>query len=276
MNILLIGPDVVELAQIIRKTTNDLCFECNTKFDTRLLKTYKIDFIISYRYRHILSKEIIDYVGGRAINLHTSYLPWNRGADPNLWSILENTPKGVSIHYMDEGLDTGPIVARSKTFFLEDDTLKTSYNHLHKKMLKLFRNFWPVIREQKRQFVFPEEKGSYHSKKDKAKVEHLLTNGWDTTIKELKQNQKNMGGKIMNNLKTFGKTLLTIDANSTVFTKAQMIVEDKVLIIHFNTGTTYLYTGVDASTLHSFVFAESKGSFFAKKIRNEFPCFKIA
>jgi len=54
------------------------------------------DFIISYGYRHIITPDIIDAMsdkvrGDRIINLHISYLPYNRGSDPNLWSWLNDT-----------------------------------------------------------------------------------------------------------------------------------------------------------------------------------------
>ena len=61
--------------------------------------------IVSYNYKYILSRDILDLVEGNAINLHISYLPYNRGADPNIWSFIENTPKGVTIHYIDSGID---------------------------------------------------------------------------------------------------------------------------------------------------------------------------
>ena len=64
------------------------------------------DFIVSYGYRYIIKKNIIDYFHKRIINLHISYLPYNRGADPNLWSILEDTPSGVTIHYIDDDKHT--------------------------------------------------------------------------------------------------------------------------------------------------------------------------
>ncbi|KPK27047.1 MAG: hypothetical protein AMK69_11090, partial [Nitrospira bacterium SG8_3] len=41
------------------------------------------DFIVSHRYRHILSPEICEEFQGRAINLHPSALQWNRGVQPN-------------------------------------------------------------------------------------------------------------------------------------------------------------------------------------------------
>ena len=39
------------------------------------------------------------------VNLHISYLPFNRGSHPNYWSFVENTPKGVSIHEIDEQIE---------------------------------------------------------------------------------------------------------------------------------------------------------------------------
>lgn len=53
-------------------------------------------FLISYGYRHIISQDVLSLFPNRAINLHISYLPYNRGADPNLWSFIEDTPKGVT------------------------------------------------------------------------------------------------------------------------------------------------------------------------------------
>ena len=53
------------------------------------VKELSPDFIISYNYKYIISKEIIDCVKGKAIILHISFLPYNRGSHPNIWSFLE-------------------------------------------------------------------------------------------------------------------------------------------------------------------------------------------
>ena len=70
------------------------------------------DFVISFGYRHILKKTIIQSSLAPIINLHISYLPYNRGAHPNFWSFFDNTPKGVSIHLMDEGINTVTRICR--------------------------------------------------------------------------------------------------------------------------------------------------------------------
>ena len=72
------------------------------------------DLIISFGYNKILKKNILEKISRPPINLHISYLPYNRGAYPNFWSFIKETPKGVSIHEINEGIDKGGIIARKK------------------------------------------------------------------------------------------------------------------------------------------------------------------
>ena len=74
----------------------------------------KRDLIISFGYRHILSSNFINNCGCPIVNLHISYLPFNRGAHPNFWSFYDNTPSGVTIHLINEGIDSGPILFQKK------------------------------------------------------------------------------------------------------------------------------------------------------------------
>lgn len=71
------------------------------------------DLVISFGYRHILKQHVIETSKRPILNLHMSYLPYNRGAHPNFWSWIEGTPRGVTIHEIDSGLDTGPIALQS-------------------------------------------------------------------------------------------------------------------------------------------------------------------
>jgi len=117
------------------------------KVTTNDVKKVGPDFIISYNYKYIISKEIIDCVGGKAINLHISYLPYNKGSHPNIWSFIEDTPKGVTIHYIDEGIDTGDIIVQKEVFIDEEkETLKSSYEILHKEIQELFKENWERIK----------------------------------------------------------------------------------------------------------------------------------
>lgn len=141
-----------------------------------------VDFIISYGYRHILNKDLIEKFPRKIVNLHISLLPWNRGADPNLWSFLEDTPKGITIHYIDCGVDKGDIIAQREVEVLQDDTLRTSYERLTKEIQSLFQKEWPNIRCGNIRPIPQSVDGSYHRLRDRIPYEHLLTNGWDTPV----------------------------------------------------------------------------------------------
>ena len=74
-----------------------------------------IILIISFGYKRIIKKKILQkYNKIDFINLHMSYLPYNRGAYPNFWSFYKNSPKGVSIHLINKEIDKGKIIFRKK------------------------------------------------------------------------------------------------------------------------------------------------------------------
>ncbi|MEK4484806.1 formyltransferase family protein [Psychrobacillus sp. FSL H8-0484] len=143
------------------------------------------EFIVSYGYRYIIPINLVDYYKDRIINLHISYLPWNKGADPNLWSVIEDTPKGVTVHYIDKGLDTGDIIAQKKIVFESYETLFSSYQKLTFEIEKLFIQVWPLIRQGKNTRTKQVGKGSYHRLKDKEDYAYLLKDGWNTPVSNL-------------------------------------------------------------------------------------------
>jgi methionyl-tRNA formyltransferase len=60
----------------------------------------------------ILRKNIIEIPPGGIINVHPGYLPDVRGNNPYVWALVENLPQGCTAHFIDEGVDTGPILVR--------------------------------------------------------------------------------------------------------------------------------------------------------------------
>lgn len=141
MKLLVLSPYPERLTPFLK----DDSVSCTTeKITPEYVKAF--DFGISYGYRHILKAEHLEALP--CINLHISYLPWNRGADPNLWSWIDNTPKGVSIHWIDQGIDTGDIIAQRMTIFdpKGHHTLASTYEALHASIVQLFSEIWPRIR----------------------------------------------------------------------------------------------------------------------------------
>lgn len=116
------------------------------------------EWLISFGHPDVLNADILRRYEGRAINLHISALPWNRGAHPNYWAWTEGTPHGVTLHWMTEKLDSGPIIAQRRLTFGPGFKLNTSWMRLQMEAIALFMEYWPELRLDKR--------GSYHSKSD--------------------------------------------------------------------------------------------------------------
>jgi methionyl-tRNA formyltransferase len=141
---------------------------------------------VSHGYRRILRRPVLERLPDRIVNLHISHLPYNRGTDPNLWSALEGTPAGVSIHYVDAGVDTGDLIAQRRLELSDDETLATSYAKLQAAMLELFREHWPAIRAGTCDRCPQAGEGTSHRAADRTAVEHLLADGWDTRLGALR------------------------------------------------------------------------------------------
>lgn len=71
----------------------------------------------------ILKRGLIDAFPGRIINLHLGLSPYYRGAGTNFWPLVNGEPEyvGATIHYLDEGIDTGAILAHVRPQVLPHD-----------------------------------------------------------------------------------------------------------------------------------------------------------
>lgn len=180
MTILFLGPAESPLLAWLRERERNV-MQTDEKVTGDFVQQNGIDFIVSYGYRHKVTADVVDAVSRRAINLHISYLPWNRGADPNFWSFVEDTPKGVTIHYIDEGFDTGDIIAQKKIELDADsETLASSYSKLQNEIQSLFKSMWADFKAGTSGRTVQPVGGSLHKLKDKRPLEYLLTNGWNT------------------------------------------------------------------------------------------------
>ncbi len=111
------------------------------------LKTLRPEMGISIGFGYILSKEILGLFPRGCVNLHAGFLPFNRGAYPNVWSLVEGTPAGVTLHFMDEGVDTGDIIARRRLAKRPCDTGESLYRRLEIEGFRLFRESWARLRK---------------------------------------------------------------------------------------------------------------------------------
>ena len=110
-------------------------FENKAAYETELLKIlaqYEIDLIILAGYMKIVSPTLLQAYEGKIINIHPAFLPEFPGAHgiEDAWraGVRES---GVTIHYVDAGVDTGQIIAQRRVPILPNDTLETFEARIH-------------------------------------------------------------------------------------------------------------------------------------------------
>ena len=87
---------------------------------------------------------------------------------------MEGTPAGVTLHYVDAGVDTGDIIAQKKVPVEPVDTGETLYRKLEKECVNLFKEMWPLIRTNRApRFAQPRDAGSYHRIADVEQIDRI-------------------------------------------------------------------------------------------------------
>lgn len=137
----------------------DCCSEKNFKPDG-------YDLIISYGYRFIIPDNVISN-SPHIINLHISLLPYNKGAHPNFWAHMDNTPSGVTIHLIDGGIDTGPYLYQKEiNFDIKKLTFKETYQVLKNEIEVLFiKNIDEILNGKYKLYKYSDN-GSFHNASD--------------------------------------------------------------------------------------------------------------
>jgi len=140
----------------------------------RQVRNLNPDIGVSVLFDYILKPSFLDIFDGEVINLHPAYLPYNRGQYPNVWSIVDGTPAGTTLHYIDPEIDTGDIIARKSVDVEPVDTGKTLYEKLEQASLELFKETWPAIAFGKVSRVEQrKEEGTYHRTADVEEIDEI-------------------------------------------------------------------------------------------------------
>jgi methionyl-tRNA formyltransferase len=93
---------------------------------------FEPDLIISIYYKTIIQQPVIDRVAGRIFNAHTSLLPRHRGRSPVPWAIIEgDNQTGITYHYIDAGIDTGPIILQAACQITRNETQASLFDKLN-------------------------------------------------------------------------------------------------------------------------------------------------
>jgi methionyl-tRNA formyltransferase len=132
------------------------------------------DIAVSVLFAYVVSDNFIDIFPKGCVNLHPALLPHNRGRFPNIWSIVSKTPAGVTLHYIDKGIDTGDVIAQKEVPVEVTDTGATLYRRLEVEGLELFKTTWPSIRAGTvSRIPQPAGLGSYHRARDVETIDEI-------------------------------------------------------------------------------------------------------
>lgn len=130
------GIDKAKRKNIKTKIINQKDYESKKDFEnalTNTLKNQNVDLVCLAGFMSILSKKFLKEWHRKVINIHPSLLPSFRGKNA-VKQALENRVKtaGCSVHFVDEGIDTGEIISQEKVPVSSNDDEET----LGKKILK--------------------------------------------------------------------------------------------------------------------------------------------
>ena len=173
----------------------------NTKNKIKLKNLNNIDLIINFGYRHIIDEEILKKKKN-IINLHISYLPYNKGAHPNFWSFAENTPSGVTIHKLDKGIDAGNIIYQKLLDFeLNKNRKKLTFKNTYSKLILEIENLFNVNAQNILNNDYDEFEqignGTYHNSNELPVIlKSWNQNVFNTIIKYHREKNKNIDKKL--------------------------------------------------------------------------------
>lgn len=106
------------------------------------LKKYGVEFIVLAGYMRLLGPALLGAYQGRIVNIHPSLLPAFPGKDAIGQALAARANwSGVTIHYVDEGMDTGPIIIQERVRLEENETRDS----LQKKIQQIEHKLYPEI-----------------------------------------------------------------------------------------------------------------------------------
>ena len=90
------------------------------------IKKYKCDLFVSMSFNQIFKSKIINLTKYKTINCHAGKLPFYRGRNVLNWVLINDEKEfGITVHFVDEGIDTGDIILQKNFQIVDQDNYKT-------------------------------------------------------------------------------------------------------------------------------------------------------
>ena len=143
-------------------------FKKGNENDLKLfLESRHMDYIILAWWPYILKEPIINLPEIGVINFHPSLLPYNRGKHYNFWNLVEDCPFGVTLHFVNRGIDSGDIIFQKEISKDWEDNGATLYHKAQQAMIELFKeSYLALINTDYKRTKQDLSQGSFHYAKE--------------------------------------------------------------------------------------------------------------
>jgi phosphoribosylglycinamide formyltransferase-1 len=117
-------------------------FESREIYDQALIKQidlYQADVVVLAGFMRILTPEFVQHYQGKLVNIHPSLLPKYQGLHTHQRAIdAGDKEHGVSVHYVTEELDGGPVILQAKVPIFEGDTADDLALRVHEQEHRIY------------------------------------------------------------------------------------------------------------------------------------------
>lgn len=113
------------------------------------LKAYDVEFIVLAGYMRLIGSKLLAAYKGRIVNVHPSLLPAFPGKDAIGQALAAKVKwSGITIHFVDEGMDTGPIIIQERVRLDENETRESLQHKIQKSEHKLYPSVLQMLLTQ--------------------------------------------------------------------------------------------------------------------------------
>lgn len=126
---------------------------------TQILREREIDYLLMVSSNWLLKEPLLSAVKTKIINAHSGWLPKHRGLDSIAWSLIENDKVGLTTHFVDSGVDSGPILR----FYQAEINAGDNFNTICRKVGSLQPSaFFDTLEGLRKNEITPQEQsGEY-------------------------------------------------------------------------------------------------------------------
>jgi len=129
-------------ANIPTTTISHKDFETRQAYDNALIKSidvYQPDIVVLAGFMRILTPNFVQHYVGRLVNIHPSLLPKYQGLNTHQRAIdAGDEVHGVSVHFVTEELDGGPVILQAKVPIFNEDTAQELAARVHEQEHKIY------------------------------------------------------------------------------------------------------------------------------------------